>query len=308
MASNSSILKTLIYSDVFDYPLTKEEIWKFLIGKNINKDSFEKELNRLVRFEATPLGCNRNLYYLLGREEIIQKRIKRKKESRKKLEAAKKIIRTFSLIPTVLFVGISGGLALENSDGADDIDLFVITSKNTLWITRLTLVLLLKLMGQYRGRGNPKVSGESNKICLNMLINEKGLMFEKSRQNLYTAHEIAQLKPIFDRNNTYREFMNANRWVSKFLPNAMDRIRNYESSQRPGFEGQARVMRKENPLFIIHYSLFILESIAKVFQLWYMKKHRTKETISDHMLAFHPFEYKDYVLGEYNKRMKRYEV
>jgi len=31
------------------------------------------------------------------------------------------------------------------------------------------------------------------------------------------------------------------------------------------------------------------------------------ERISDRMLAFHPFEYKNYVLEEYNKRLKLYE-
>lgn len=39
MVSNLSILKTLIYSDIFDFPLTKEEIWKFLISANIDRSS-----------------------------------------------------------------------------------------------------------------------------------------------------------------------------------------------------------------------------------------------------------------------------
>lgn len=286
MANNSSIFKTLIYSDVFDYPLTKEEIWKFLIGEKISKKSFEKSLSINI-FPPVKWKHRNGFYFLSGQEKIVGKRVGKKKESQKKLSSAKKIIQKLSLVPTVSFIGISGGLALENSEKNDDIDLFVITSKNTLWITRLILVFLLIIMGQYRGRGKK----ESQKVCLNMLIDEESLSFPKKRQDLYTAHEIVQLRPVLNRNNVYEKFMNANRWVKKFLPNAMDGIKNYES----------RIKKEQNPLFVF-------EKLAKTLQLWYMKKHRTKETVESHFLAFHPFDYKSFVLKEYNKRLKRYEV
>lgn len=293
MANKSAILKTLIYSDIFDYPLTKEEIWKFLIGK-IDKKSFEKSLS----INILPLDKwehKHGFYFLLGREEIVEKRIKRKKESGKKLDFARKIIQKLSLAPTVSLIGISGGLALENSEKNDDIDLFVITSKNALWITRLTLVFLLVVMGQYRGRGKK----ESQGVCLNMLIDEKALMFKKDRQDLYTAHEIVQLRPVLNRNNVYEKFMSANRWVKKFLPNAIERSKKQESGIKNG---------KEKSLFLIHDSLFIFEKLAKTLQLWYMKRHRTNETIKNHFLAFHPFNYKNFVLKEYNKRLRQYEI
>ena len=278
MEIKTAIFKTLIYSDIFDYPLTKDGIWKFLISeKLIKRKEFEKELNSLVEFETTPLGCNRSFYYLLGREEIVQTRIKRLEESRIKINRAKKIISLLSFIPTVLLIGISGGLALNNADEKDDIDLFVITSKGSLWITRLFLVCLLILMGQYRGRGKKK----SQKICLNMLIDESSLELQK---NLYTAHEIVQLLPIFQRDSSYKKFVGANKWIAKFLPNAIDGIKNQE----------LRIKGGQYPLFILNY-------LAKAIQLWYMKKHKTKEIISDHMLAFHPFDYKGFVLKEYNK-------
>ncbi len=123
-------------------------------------------------------------------------------------------------------------------------------------------------------------------------------MFENNRQNLYTAHEIVQLKSMFERNNIYNKFLSANRWVLKYLPNARERIKNYES----------RIMRKEKRLFMIHYSLFILERVAKIFQIWYMRDDKTNETVNDRILAFHPFEYKEYALKEYNKRLKQYEI
>ena len=290
----SAIQKTLVYSDVFDYPLTEDEAWRFLISdKRIQRNAFEKELKKLRL--SSRLSGGKQFYCLFGREEILKKRERRKKTSERKLIITKRIAKILFWVPTVLLIGISGGLALENAEKKDDIDLFIITSRGSLWVTRLTLVLLLKIVGQYRGRGKK----ESQKVCLNMLIDEAGLKFEKTRQDLYTAHEIAQLKPLLDRNNTYAKFVGANKWVSKFLPNGMDRIKNHESRIMDG---------KTNSRFIIHNSLFIFEKAAKLVQALYMKKHRTSEIVSDHFLAFHPFDYKEFVLKEYNKRLKRYAI
>ena len=132
-----------------------------------------------------------------------------------------------------------------------------------------------------------------------MLIDESVLSFPIDRQNLYTAHEIVQLLPVFEVNNTYSRFINANKWVVKFLPNALDRIKNHELRIK---EGQTKT------LFIIHYSLFILEHLAKALQLWSIKRHQTNETVSDSFLAFHPLDYKKKVLMKYKKHLKLYEV
>lgn len=289
--TRASIFKTLIYSDIFDYPLRKEEVWRFLIsGKSVQRKEFEEELNRVSGAKLVHLEGG-DFYCLLGRGEIVKTRIKRLKESNKKIISAKKIVKILSLVPTVSFIGISGALARKNSDAKDDIDIFVIARNKSLWITRLMLVLLLILMGQYRWRGKK----ESHKVCLNMLIDEKVLEFEN--QDLYTAHEIIQLRPVFDRKNTYNKFLSANRWINKFLPNGIDiKSLRYKNTKR----------NLLNILISQYLSLF--EPLAKLLQLLYMKKHRTKETAEDHFIAFHPFDYKSYVLKEYNKRLGGYEI
>lgn len=293
---HKAILKTLIYSDIFNYPLSQDELWKFLINVKLDKKSFSKQLKYLKKGNVK---VKNNFYYLLGRENIVTTRIQRNNESRKKIILAKTIIKQLTFLPTIQFIGISGALSLGNSTKEDDIDLFVIVSKGRLWLTRLIMVIFLTLMGRYRRRNENDVS---DKICLNMLIDDSTLLFSRVRQNLYTAHEIVQMIPVFDRNNTYNRFINTNKWVEKFLPNAfVDRGTTRNTTRNYGETFFSAFLRT-----VLRISA--LEHFAKAIQFWFIKKHITTETVSDNFLAFHPYDYKKSILKEYNKRLKRYEI
>lgn len=293
----TAVLKTLIYSDTFDYPLSKDQLWKYLIGEKLEREFFEDFLKKLPK----EVGFRDGFYYLSGREKIIQTRLKRKRASKEKIILAKKIIEQLCCIPTIKFVGISGALSLENSGRDDDIDLFVITSKGKLWLTRLVLVILLLFIGRYRRRNQKKIS---DKICLNMIIDESALSFQRGRRDLYTAHEIAQVMPILERDGMYQKFISSNRWAEKFLPNSLDtKILSYKD-----------IKKKKEKVLSILISQYLnicfkpLEWLAKTVQLWSIKRHITTETIKSGFLAFHPLDYKEKVLGEYKKRLKSYEL
>lgn len=311
-SSRKSILRTLAYSDIFDYPLTKDELWRFFIadsalsrsaethgrsqvrlGRSLKSVKLERELGSL-----SSLLVKRNGFYCFkGRVEIIDKRLKREKESNKKLELARRIIDILSHIPTVYLIGISGALAMKNSDKDDDIDLFIVAKKNTLFLTRLLLLAILEVLGKRRRR-NEKYA--PNKICLNMLIDENILCLPKERQNLYGVHETIQMMPVFQRNNTYKKFIAANLWVRKFLPNA--------------FRYRALINKrncKKSFVDVVVCSIFsfpVFEFVARRFQLWYIGKHQTKETIKNNFLAFHPRDYKDKILSLYKRRLEKYKI
>lgn len=283
--TQKAIVRTLLYSDIFDYPLTKDEIWKFLIsGKRISKKSFDKIMRKHPSF-----SFKKGFYYIPGREKIISKRTQRREESKRKLHLAHTIVSYLSFIPTILFIGISGALALENAKKDDDIDLFIITQKNSLWITRFLVLALLQFLGKRRKRGEVDTA---DKVCCNMFINEENLMFPKDRRDVFTAHEIVQLKPLFDKGNTYIRFMKENKWVEKYMPNAIE----------------IKKLKNKSPNYVITQLLHLFEFFAKRFQLWYMKNHRTKETILDTFLAFHPYDYRSVILNAYKNRLKKYHV
>ena len=279
------IIKTLLYSDFFDYPLKEEEIYKFLItDKRIEKARFHKILKNL----KAPGNSEKGFYFLFGRKDLIAIRKNREKISLLKMQKAKKIIKILSLIPTIKLIGISGALSMKNSDKDDDIDIFVITKRDFVWTTRFLMVIFLLALGVYRNKNSKKYS---DKICLNMLLDEDYMKLEK---NLYIAHEITQLVPVFERDNAYENFLQENEWIKNFMVNVLKDNKNY-------FKKKSGIMEY---VLIFVFNFFVFEKVSKFLQLFYMRKHITKEIIEDSVLRLHPFDYGYHMLRAYNKKLK----
>jgi hypothetical protein len=284
-----AILRTLAYADIFDYPLTEEEIWRWMIGEQATSNR-QKEIEKRLKensYLLSHISYRQGFYSLKGRENIVALRKKRERFSASKLKLAEKVAGILRLIPWVKMVGVTGALAMKNSDKEDDIDLLIITSKNRLWLTRGLVVSFLRLTGLYRRPGKIK-----NKICPNMLLDENHLAIPKKERDLFSAHEVCQLRPIFVRENTYSRFLQENSWAKKFLPNALDlKILKGKTS-------------KNNKL-ITNYQLPItwLEAFARKLQLSYMQSRRTNEVVEPGRIRFHPEDAREWVLKEYKERL-----
>lgn len=316
MNLSSAILSTLAYHDIFDYPLTKEEIHQYLIGKKSNLAKIQKELAKLANtpgvktsrhLENTPgvrkgqFRKGEDLYAVSFGRKLFQKRKIRQKYSQSKLKRAQLFSFLLSLIPTVKLVAITGALAMNNSRKNDDIDLLIITSKGTLWTTRfLANLVLLPYKRQPQPRKLPTTNYKlqtNNRACLNIFLDESDLTIRD--RNLYTAHEIAQLKPIWDKNKTYSRFIESNFWVNKFLPNWQP--------TRPVIPAKAGIQHKGKSAVVSHLA-FSVEGILKKLQLLYMKKRISTERIGDTQLFFHPSNTQEAILKEYQKRLKRINI
>lgn len=269
----SAKARAVLYADIFDYPLSKNELERWKI-----KDNSE------FRIHNSEFKKTNGYYYLKGRENITRLREQRKKISLLKLGRARKAVDFLKTIPTIKMIALTGALAMENCKKIDDIDLLIVTKKGTLWLTRFLATVILELKGIRR---RPNQKNAKDKICLNMFLEDGYLTLPKSEQDLYGAHEVCQVKPIFERDNTYPRFLRANAWVRKYLPNG---IRNQELGIRKNY----------------NRSLFILELLAKYLQLLYMRGKRTNEVITDHILRFHPNDFRFIVTFEYEKRLKKY--
>lgn len=282
MALQSLVNKTLIYSDIFDYPLTFPQIYKYLI--TAKKTEYRKVLKMVDR---SSFEKRENYFFLKGRSKIVSLREKREIESVKKIALAEKVVRKLKFVPGIKLVGISGSVAMKNADKNADIDLFVISKKGSGWTTRLFLVCFLSLMGIYRKKNDKK---SSNKFCLNMIIDEGHMLFPKDRRDIYTAHEIAQLLPLFQKGNTYQKFIKKNEWIYKYLAN-------YEPYK---LLNNDRIILKRQ----LGFGLF--EKAAKFVQVKYMGEIQGKEQVSEGFMAFHPTDPRNDIVSTYNARLRRY--
>ena len=283
MRQDKKILFSIYYHNIFEYPLTSEELTHWRPGEKLVKNP--KSLQAIIEKDG--------LFFFKGKERLIAERKKREKISKKKIELAKRGAKIISKIPTVKMVGLTGALAMTNAKENSDIDLFIITKEKTLWTSRAIAILLLDILKVPRNAGGRV---EKDKLCLNMWLDEEDLVWDKMDRNFYTAHEIAQIIPLINKDGTYEKFINKNRWIGDFWPNTAKmlspkEIRNLNKKQ------------KKNIVFQYLYGLIsnFFEPIAFIFQYLYMKRKITREIVTRTRAIFHPRDWGKIVLSELNK-------
>lgn len=291
--NQKAILNTLLYSDIFNYPLTEEELWRGLITeKQVSRDTISKSAISL----SESIIFKNGYYCLRGKEKIINKRIGRISIMQQKLEKAILIAKYLAFIPTIKFAGISGRLAHMDADKNDDIDMVFITKKNTLWATRFLILAVLEILN-VRRKNNDK--HPKNKICPNLIIDESAISWPDEKHDLYTAHEIISIYPLINRGNMYQKFINKNKWIKIFYANSL-----------AGFRQGARIEEPRSYFTIKAISSFLskppLEFILDKLQRLYMSKKRTSEYISSNLLAFHPKDYRPKILNDFALKRKKF--
>ena len=283
---SSSIIHTLCYADIFDYPLKQSEIFSYLIWENNSPPPTRKKVIPTI-FDLTKtkkILHNSGYFYLPGKKDNISKRKKRHRSSQEKLKKAQEYISQISQTKYIKGIFISGNLAMENADNQDDIDLLIITKLDRLWTTRLKVTLTLHLKGTRR---TPTSQNINNLICTNMYLDETSLAVPPNKRNLYTAHEVIQVKPIINNDSIYQQFLFQNSWVNNYLPNF--KISEQTSPKLPTSQNT-------------------IESLAYQLQLAYMKRKITREIISPHMAYFHPRNTSKQTLDKYRWLAKKHST
>ncbi|MCX7778720.1 MAG: hypothetical protein N2259_00525 [Patescibacteria group bacterium] len=220
-----NIFKTIAWFDIFDYPLTAWEAYKwFFQSSNLNfstpkleeiKEQLEKseELKKLISYKY-------GFYFLKWRDDLIRIRKQRYLIAEKKYQKLLKIAKFLALLPFIRLIAVANGLSYSNAKEEDDLDLFIITTKNRIWLTRFFSILILKIF-----KARPTLADKKDKICLNFFITEDSLnleniMLEEKNDlpDIYFIYWLAWLYPIYD-DGIWERFVEKNQWIKKYLPN-----------------------------------------------------------------------------------------
>lgn len=297
------ILQTLAFWDIFDYPLTKEELYRGFYSTDCTGTNFAFSLfiESLSQFaDAGSIGYKDGFYFLLGREEIVAKRQLKVKLIEEKIKIAKRGIKKMAWVPFLRAVFVCNTVGMGITEEDSDVDVFIIVKKGRLWLSRFLVTSVLSLFNLRRTKNKIK-----NKICLSFYVTDDNLNLESvalksdssakaSAVDIYLIYWLNNLIPIYDPNNLHERIMKANQWVKKYLPNG---LQSYAVDGAWGIKLETISKFAKKFFEKVWNSNYgeMLENQAKSFQKAKMKSNYssvqnepdTRVIVSDSMLKFH---------------------
>ncbi len=193
------IFATIMLAHYFQSAFTRDQVYRYLRVK-MERERFDEAVEALKRraiiFERGDILFTRDMETSLR---------ERRRWSRDLFLRHKRYLSFISRMPWVKYLGLTGSNAFESCRNRDDIDLFLVTQKDRLWLCYLALVLFSKAL---RKRGV---------FCINYLVDEENLHIRQ--QDYYTAVQMMQMVPLLE-NGFSRRLIESNHWIFRFLPNA----------------------------------------------------------------------------------------
>lgn len=291
----SSIIKTLIYFDCFHYPLTGSELLSFMQIKVEDEATFLEGLNALCQLQ---LVFKLDGYFSIKNDlSIVARRLAGNRLAEGFLLKAHKNAKLIGSFPYVRGVGISGSLSKGYMDETGDIDFFIVTEPERLWIARTLLILYKKIF----------LLNNRKYFCVNYFIDTNHL--EIPDKNIFTATEIVTLIPSYNL-SVFKNFMDENDWVQQFLPNKLAVKTMNEERGKVGFKSLMEALLN-NRIGSYLDAVFMKLTLNK----WKRKfKHinevdfeialRTRKYVSKH----HPQGFQQRVLAAVEEKSKAFEL
>ena len=201
----SDILRTLLYYDIWHYPLTATELFTFL---PVNSMTFE-EFDKYLREQATgdDILFDQGYYFVRGKGPgIVPQRREKEHHAQLMWRMAAISMHIIKRFPFVRGVCVSGDLSKNATNRKSDVDFFVITEPGRLWITRTLLILFKKVF----------LLNSKKYFCLNYFVTTDHLTLDD--HNVFLATEIAHLKPLYN-SGLFRKYFASNQWIRDYFPN-----------------------------------------------------------------------------------------
>ncbi len=200
-----AILKTVLYSSIFDYPLTLEELHCRLLEATLTGDAILAEYESSEMLQSV-IEFRKGFFFPRGRFSLVEKRQQRQIASHSLLGRNRWVLKLVCAIPNTRLVALSGSAAHGNADLDSDMDLFIVTRRGCVWGVAVSALLLTKILGYRR------------MVCCNLILSETRLKIDQ--EDLFTANQIGHLKPLAGY-QTYLRFLSENSFVGERYPNLL---------------------------------------------------------------------------------------
>lgn len=210
---DQAILMTLVYANVFGFPMTAREIHHFLIGCSASEEEIECAVVNPSAWlsQYIEVGTlNQQPIYTIRQADntpVFETRQQRDIASAQLWPKARRYGILLGHLPFVRMVAITGALAMRNAGSPqDDLDYLLVVKQGRVWLARLGAVVLVRVC---------KVFGVT--LCPNYVLADTAL--EQNRHDLFMAHELTQMIPLTGQ-GIYQQMRLLNQWADAMLPNA----------------------------------------------------------------------------------------
>ena len=310
----NNILATLVYYDVFDFPLKEEEVFRFLINlerpltpEGLQAPSFDEIKAELEKLRGGGIiNFYNGFYFLFGRDYLVPLRLRREKIAKKKWEKTYNAVWRLKFLPYIKAVFASGSLAMSNAEELGDLDILIIVKHGRIWLSRLLVSGLVSLIG-IRRKYNQKIAPD--RICLNHYIANKSLLIPY--KSIYTAQTYINLKPIFVSDpQIIAEFYKANSWLGEYVLNfEAKELAAEKINMAMGHNFLTKIKSKAGELILNTKLGDWLENLARRWQIKRIEKHKKQDlpggrvVYNDNCLEFHPGSVEKEIIEKYNQRL-----
>lgn len=202
----AAIVTTVAYGDIFSFAPSAAEVHRFLIGAGGTRAQVHSALESDPEVKAR-VGRRDDLYFLRGKDHLAPRRVRFSRHSRLLWPRARQMAKWVQASGLARCGMVTGSLAADNADEHADIDFLFIYPAERTYLSFAGVRMLVNLPG-----------AGLDIMCPNYCLPDDRL--EIRPQNLFTAWEIAKAVPMFGF-DVYAEFARANRWVRRYLPNAL---------------------------------------------------------------------------------------
>lgn len=197
------IKKIIVFFDLFDYPLTSLELYNYLDQKFL----LSEIIFSLESLDGI-IECKNGFWFLSGRENLVALRQLRYNYSVRKLKIAKRYAKIFGLLPYVKVVTLANVIGAHNMRDEGDIDFFIISAQNRLWLTRLFCAGFAKILNK-----RPTQINKQDKLCLSFYISDDNLNLDSLKiepADPYFDYWLKTMIPLYNQNKVYENFLFAN--------------------------------------------------------------------------------------------------
>lgn len=289
----NSVIKTLLYYDLFNYPLKVEEVYSFLGTNSITPQDVLTTLHTLVG--QRQVFQHGDFFSLQNDEANIIRRVKGNQCAERHADLAYKQARLISRFPFVRGVMASGSFSKGYMDEKSDLDFFIVTSPGRLWIAR-TLIVMFKRIFYFNSH---------KYFCCNYFIDTNHLEIEE--KNLFTATELATLVPLYGA-NVYENLIADNPWILGFFPNYKRRSTEGLKDKEPGWikTWLEKILKRGFGDKLDRYFMnTTLQRWKKIYEDKYSSKDfdnafKTRKYVSKN----HPRHYQRNVIRRYEEKLK----